>query len=60
MRRPAAPAAHGPQAGAAGWRRRVLRTTRRDGTLHLTPLIADQDTSGNFLVMGVCQTSRSV
>ncbi|MBT3155436.1 nitroreductase family deazaflavin-dependent oxidoreductase [Streptomyces sp. CHD11] len=29
----------------------VLRTTRRDGTLHLTPLIADQDTSGNFLVM---------
>ncbi|MCF2437022.1 hypothetical protein LV779_34900 [Streptomyces thinghirensis] len=29
----------------------VLRTTRRDGTPHLTPLIADQDTSGSFLVM---------
>ncbi|MFH8242798.1 nitroreductase/quinone reductase family protein [Streptomyces sp. NPDC018321] len=29
----------------------VLRTTRRDGTPHLTPLIAGQDTSGRFLVM---------
>ncbi len=29
----------------------VLRTTRRDGTPHLTPLITDQDTSGSFLVM---------
>lgn len=29
----------------------VLRTTRRDGTPHLTPVIADQDASGDFLVM---------
>jgi deazaflavin-dependent oxidoreductase (nitroreductase family) len=29
----------------------VLHTARRDGTPHLTPLIADQDASGSFLVM---------
>ncbi|RSN57764.1 nitroreductase family deazaflavin-dependent oxidoreductase [Streptomyces sp. WAC 04229] len=29
----------------------VLRTTRRDGTPHLTPLIAGPDPSGSFLVM---------
>lgn len=34
----------------------VLRTTRRDGTPHLTPLIAGQDASGGFLVTAVMAT----